>query len=89
MLALGSARSGASLGAWHAIIHCCKQKCTYTESIPRTAVPDGWQPGMLPGPNHLLQLGDRVSTVVKEGKQGLKPTASVLLFCCSIVVLAV
>lgn len=60
MLALGSTQSGASPGAWHAIVHCSKQKHIYTESIPSTAVPDGWQTGMLPGPNHLLQLGDKV-----------------------------
>lgn len=40
-LALGFALSGASPGAWHAVVHCCKQKHTYIESIPSSAVPDG------------------------------------------------
>lgn len=53
-------QSGASPGAWHAIFHCCKEKHTYTDSIPSTAVPDGWQTGMLAGPIHLLQLDDTV-----------------------------
>ncbi len=60
MLALGFAQSGASPGVWHAMVHCCKQKQTYTKSIPSATVPDGWRTVMLPGPNHLLQLGDRV-----------------------------
>lgn len=53
-------QSGAGPGAWHVIFHFCKQKHTYTETIPSTAVPDGWQTGMLLGPIHLLRLDDIV-----------------------------
>lgn len=84
MLALGSAWSVASRGAWHAIVHCCKQKHTYIESIPSTAVPDGWQTGMLPGPNHLLQLGDRVSQQLDGVGRDWDLLSLFLLFCCSV-----
>lgn len=79
-LALGSAQSGASPGAWHAIVHCCKRKHTYTESIPSAVVPDGWQTGMLAGPNHLLQLGDRVP---QRGEGAGRDWDLLHLFCCS------
>lgn len=75
-LALGFAQSGASPGVWHAVVHCCKQRHTYIESIPSSAVPDGWQTGMLPGPNHLLQLDDRVP------QQGVVAVRDWDLFLC-------
>lgn len=81
MPALGFAQSGASPGAWHAIVRCCKQKHTYTESIPGTAVPDGWQTEMLPGPNHLLQLGDRVPQRWKEAGGDWDLLRLFVLFC--------
>lgn len=47
-------------------LYCWK---THTENpFPHcTAAPDGWQTGMLTGPNHLLQLSDTVPPLRERG----------------------